>query len=383
MRLSKTAKILNIAWVGQGDFGDEAMAYALRMFLKKIGVESITYYQQGRSSVFKGNSDLTISSLHRHRTKELIKKMADVFLLRRFNILLIGGGSIFHSINSIKWKFDILKKMRKFNKTSFLSVLVGVSFGPFKSLSAEEFCLNFLGNADIIIARDRRSYDWAKEAGSNEQIYSSLDTSLLLPEICTQEMSRAADVKKEEDLVGIMFIKKNRAFNDDLYFEKYLAILNRILEKNKKVILFVIHVGDAVLDKELSEALRTKCKFPEKIQIHFFDGDIFKTIRELNRCSFIVSMRLHGIIFAYMLGIPFMSLGYDPKNKNFCDSINYPSIMSFDLNWPQNFELVLTSIDLLFEKGRELMNNSLPVKKASEMVFDNMNLLAKEIKEVL
>ena len=88
------------------------MAYALRMFLKKIGVESITYYQQGRSSVFKGNSDLTISSLHRHRTKELIKKMADVFLLRRFNILLIGGGSIFHSINSIKWKFDILKKMR-------------------------------------------------------------------------------------------------------------------------------------------------------------------------------------------------------------------------------------------------------------------------------
>src|SRR3989338_1843277 len=192
MRLSKTAKILNIAWVGQGDFGDEAMAYALRMFLKKIGVESITYYQQGRSSVFKGNSDLTISSLHRHRTKELIKKMADVFL------------------------------MRKFNKTSFLSVLVGVSFGPFKSLSAEEFCLNFLGNADIIIARDRRSYDWAKEAGSNEQIYSSLDTSLLLQEICTQEMSRAADVKKEEDLVGIMFIKKNRAFNDDLYFEKYL-----------------------------------------------------------------------------------------------------------------------------------------------------------------
>ena len=39
---NKKLNILNIAWIGHGDFGDEVMAHVLRMYLKKIGVGAIT-----------------------------------------------------------------------------------------------------------------------------------------------------------------------------------------------------------------------------------------------------------------------------------------------------------------------------------------------------
>jgi len=42
-------------------------------------------------------------------------------------------------------------------------------------------------------------------------------------------------------------------------------------------------------------------------------------------CGAIVAMRLHAAIFACQMGIPFVSLDYQPKNREFCRSIGYES----------------------------------------------------------
>lgn len=41
-------------------------------------------------------------------------------------------------------------------------------------------------------------------------------------------------------------------------------------------------------------------------------------------CGNVVAMRLHAAIFACQMGIPFMSLAYQPKNREFCRSIGLP-----------------------------------------------------------
>ncbi len=94
-------------------------------------------------------------------------------------------------------------------------------------------------------------------------------------------------------------------------------------------------------------------------------------------------MRLHGIVFAYMLGIPFLSIAYDPKNQNFCESIGYPNYMSFDFYALTDVKPVIESLNILFKENTGLFTNSLPVKNATELVNTNLNLLTQEMNKIL
>lgn len=387
---AKLKNILNVAFVGQGDFGDEAMAYVLRKFLKNYGFGSISYYQHGKFASHRSKHDLEISSLYgfasqrwqSYRWQRWKRRILNRFFLKQFEVLLIGGGSCLHSVNSIQWKFALAKRIKS---RGGLAACLGVTLGPFKSSLNEEICAQLLDCVDMAIFRDKYSFNLAKKISGNQHLYSSLDTTFLLPELCSDEMLDRVSSKKEGDLVGVMFVKskhREEAFTKSRSFEKYLTILNYILERNKKVILFTFYIGEDFLDQELNQLLKKHAKFPEKIEIHTYNGDIFQTVEQMNRCSFILSMRLHGIIFSYILGIPFLSLGYDPKNQNFCNSVNYPANMSFYFHSLENVEPVLGSLDSLFDRGSQLFNHCLPVKDATQRVKTNLNRLIEKLKKL-
>lgn len=378
-------KLLNIAWVGQGDFGDELMAFALRSFLLQKGFDAISYYQHGKFFEYRGRNDLKVFCLHKFNESGWRKALKNRFLLSKFNAIIVGGGSLLHSGGSIKWKWEVINKIKN-RKDKFFAACVGVSLGPLKLSADEKIVAGFLDDIDMAVFRDSHSADWARRLSRNQKLLRSLDTSLILPEICPVEIASVREVKKEEDLVAVMFVKKTSKediFGRSKHLNKYLAIIDAILEKNKRIILFNLYIGDAYLDKELSELLKKKAKKPEWIQIHTFDGDIFRTLRELSRCGYVVSMRLHGIVSAYMFGIPFLSLAYDPKNQYFCDSVSYPKIMSFDFNSLEKVEPVLDSLSLLFENGARIFDGSMSVERATATVRDNLNSLAEAMNKKL
>ncbi len=347
----KKLNILNVAWVGQGDFGDEAMTYALRCFLKRNGIDSITYYQHGKYPHYRSQDDSKISFLHKFEGRGWKRYLFDNILLKKFNALIIGGGSVLHSHENIRWKYEILKKIKKNNKQIF-SANVGVSLGPFKSERDLDICGEYLESIDVSIFRDSWSAELAKKISKNKNLFSSFDNTLILPEICPEQMNRTKLIPKEKELVGIFFIKKRgweALFNKEKIFDKYLAIINNILEQGKRVILFNLYIGDLYFDAQLNELLKKKAESSGEIEIHTFSGDIFQTIKQMARCSYAVSMRLHGIIFCYELDIPFLSLEYDQKNRNFCDSIYYPKEMIFDFSSLKDINPIFDSLSHLFE----------------------------------
>ena len=80
----KKIKILNVGWVGQGDFGDEVMAYCLRQSLKEHGIGQIAYYHHGKYPAYQSQDDIKINRLHSFKTKGIIKNIKDNSLLKKY-----------------------------------------------------------------------------------------------------------------------------------------------------------------------------------------------------------------------------------------------------------------------------------------------------------
>jgi polysaccharide pyruvyl transferase WcaK-like protein len=59
---------------------------------------------------------------------------------------------------------------------------------------------------------------------------------------------------------------------------------------------------------------------------YFTDVPDLFTESQFQRCRYIVAMRLHALIFACQMGIPFLSLSYQPKNGEFCRSLGMPEL---------------------------------------------------------
>lgn len=377
---NKKNNILNIGWVGQGDFGDEVMAFVLRRYLNGLGFDRITYYQHGKYPTYRAPKDLQISVMHSFETPTWWKRWLDFFLLRKFKIVIIGGGSVLHSYNSIAWKLSVINEIKKYCKRSLVAC-VGISVGPLTA-RAEKICKELLNKIDIALMRDNRSADLAKNLANKKEIYASLDSSLLLPFVAPVELGVAKKTPAEKDLVGVMFIQKKgeeEMFSRENFFEKFQTIIDKIILSGKRVLLFNLYVGDAYPDIELNNLLKNNSEHKDKIEIYDFNGDIFETVSQFCRCQYIISMRLHGIIFAYLLGIPFLSLGYNEKNKNFCDSVGYPSEMAFDFYGLKNLDGVYLAMDKLFERGVDLFQDAMRVGTASQKVKENFDKLKSKL----
>lgn len=375
-------KVLNIGWIGQGDFGDEVMAYAMRRYLRERGIGDITYYQQGKFADYIGDPDIEVAKLHSFDVRPKVRRLLDLIKLRKFNTLLVGGGSLFHSENSIEWKHEVVKRMKKNCGKDLVVGLVGVGVGPFRSDEAKQKCSSLFSDVDMLITRDMVSADISSEIAPELDIRSSCDTSFLLPLISKDKMGLPKGKEKDQNRVGLLFIHKksdDEIFQEGKHEEKFQKIVDDLLSREKKVKLFTFYVGDSYLDIALNERLKRNSINPEKVEIYEYTGDIFETIQEMNTCSQIVSMRLHGIILSYMLGIPFVSLSYDPKNENFCRTVNYPLEYAFDFYREKDFDKIMNQIKTLTEGSGDEFANSKPVNEVSRMVEKNINDLLDKV----
>jgi len=386
MDINKKIKTLNVAWIGQGDFGDEVMAFILRKNLQGIGINKISYYEHGTEPVYTNNNDIKIKFIHKHNSSKTLKKIIDYFSVNKYNLLIFGGGSILHSVNSIKWKYNLVRKIKNNNPHTFIAT-VGVSIGPFQQPEkSSKLCSKFLNSTDIAILRDIASYKIAQKLSSNKNIFDSLDSSILIKKIAPEEIPPRDYNLKSQDLVGFIPVEnKNwqRQFEQQRHFDKYLSIINHITSSGRQVRLFTHYTGSGYMDDKLVAALKQKSDNPRAISVYKFNHNIFDMIAELNKCGYLISMRLHGVIFSYILGIPFISLGYDPKNQNFCRSIKYPNEMCFNI-WDLNQTKTLTnSFERLVQLKKSIFNNSMDLGQAILKVDQNFNKLNQKIKQKL
>jgi polysaccharide pyruvyl transferase WcaK-like protein len=232
--------------------------------------------------------------------------------------LLFGGGSIFSTTRSIRWKYRIARIHSALHPSGRRGLL-GVSIGPFDDDIGEKYATRLLLLCDFAVVRDSRSYEWAQSAVgkglSNIQIPLSPDLTFAL----RAEAVASSDHIRSKTLVvalrgDVFSTEESRAFLGNL-----AVALRELIDSGRvqHVKLMSFQVGRQSLDSRIARELESRISRDGKTSRIDYDGDPLRALREIATCELVIGMRLHAKVFAEFIGNKLVSICYHQKDFDF------------------------------------------------------------------
>jgi polysaccharide pyruvyl transferase WcaK-like protein len=373
MNRNNTATL--VGWHARKNTGDDAMLHVIAWFLSEYcGVNSIDLLvshhnvPQARPEGVVYNPIYLSGNLFVRFFSRLLRKRS----ARSTRFLVFGGGSIFHSFNSIEWKNEMLSAARH-NDPSHLVGALGVSLGPFKGDAAEKLCVEFIESLDFLVVRDRSSYEFASKCNLRAPVICTFDLALLLPYVTKTQ-------KSHPTLIGGSLGLSLRPHPDGEVASKNLArtvarAINNIVKRNDIASLSLFSFcGDSDFgdDEIIDEVIRNlNREIPVKLVRYVSQPE--EILREMGKCKVFIGMRLHSQIFAYMQSIPFVAIDYEHKCQGFLSEIKAQDFVRLPLNDLNQMKLE-TALDRVINSDRLWgVSNA----KAVERTLTSLEILKK------
>jgi polysaccharide pyruvyl transferase CsaB len=378
MGQSKPVKVGISGSYGGLNLGDEAILQSIITQLR----ESIT----AEITVFTRNCDDTLS---RHNVEHAIssRKLSLPEItpeIEKLDILILGGGGILYDADARIYLRETLIACEK----RIPVMIYAVGAGPLKEPIIQEHVRTVLNKVDTLTVRDRRSQQILEESGVERQILVTADPALLMkPEPIEYQRLKREGISGKKHIVG-MSVREVGVAAPDLREEHYHALLanaaDYMIERFDVDVLF-IPLEPKTFDLQHSHAVMARMLRPQRasvLQGTYTSGQILAII---NRCEFVVGMRLHFLIFSAIQGVPFVALPYSPKVAGFLDDmhmemppINYVNegrLMAYiDRSWDNRHELCeqIHSILPVLQK-RAMQNNAILVDLIRRKVDTKQN----------
>lgn len=230
--------------------------------------------------------------------------------LRRAALFLSGGGSLLQDVTSRRSLAYYLLTIRAARRRGCAVQLYGCGVGPLiRERSRREVSRTLNACADVITLRDSESRDLLAALGVQQpRILLAADPALALTP-APAERERAAGFV-------LRFWPGFRERVPDL-----AAAARYVCEKYKLAPVFLC------LAPEDREAARAVCRVLEAQGV---PCSVSVDARRVGRMSLVLSMRLHGLIFALREAAPAVGVSYDPKVSAFCREAGLPCLSLAD-----------------------------------------------------
>ena len=307
--------IVHIAWLGGHNFGDDLMADMVWGELRKhdpdlhvtVWSHDKPFPREGMTWIYRNIP--RIGFLRRIVEKRALKK-AD---------MLLGGGTVLHSMNSISWKYEAVKLFKQLHPDR-AAIGVCLSAGPFKGKAEEDECGKLFRLFDALAVRDRPSYEFAKSQGLTYEPVEARDLSgAFLKDVGILPRERITEIQR----VGLMF-NLPKAIDEARLTEVYAGVLKRLVSDGKEVLVFGASCPPNNEDRRYIERLLAKSGVKERITTIVYNHDPVAFTKKIRECDYIVSSRLHGLVLGYFLNIPVSFISYRKKFEDFADSVGIP-----------------------------------------------------------
>lgn len=308
-------RVLISGYYGFKNAGDDAILYAIQKTLAHmdmpIDATVLSSYPQYTATRFN------CRAVNRFNIPKLLSS------IWHSDLLISGGGSLLQDRTSTRSLIYYLSVIRLAKMMRKRVILYANGIGPLQKKSNQRRVRRVVNKADIITLRESNSKEDLLNIGvTNQNIFVTADPVFLL-EQSDQEKSRAylkdIGLSCDRPIVGVSV----RALNtDDAFIPKMAALCDEIHDRTGADILFIImhHPNDI----GISRAIQRLMHAPSYLMEYNYTPS---EIMGITSCmAFVVSMRLHTMIFAAKEHVPVIGIDCDPKIRYYTELFQMPTL---------------------------------------------------------
>jgi len=308
----RAAQLLLSGYYGFGNFGDEAI---LRVFVdewrrRRPGDEIAVLSEQPDET----RRTYGVSGVPR------MAWGAVAAAVRAADVVVSGGGGLLQSATSLRSLLYYASIIREAKRTGRKAAIFAQGIGPLNYFG-REVVKRACAHVDLATVRDETSQGTLQALLPSVKVRLCADPVFLAPD----EASPAARSLLEreglrDDLGDVVAVVVRRGAALDQVMEKLAALVDRLaLERGAHIVFVPLQPPH---DADAASAVIRRCKSTPVLLVGGYDVSVMTAL--LARCSAVVSMRLHALILAARLSVPFLAVPYDPKIGALSTSLAYP-----------------------------------------------------------
>jgi polysaccharide pyruvyl transferase CsaB len=310
-------RVLISGYYGFGNVGDEAVLKAilegLRQRAPDIGL-----------TVLSAKPELTtelneVRSVHRYDFLRIFSELDEA------GIFLSGGGTLFQDATSRRsfWYYiGLVGLALLFGKKV---MIFAQGFGPLRSPLNRLIARWLLDRVDVITLRDEDSLKELKRLGIKKPpVYVTADPTFCLKNLGKNEgrhLLGLEGVPTGKPLVGIAIRSLAHLPVNEQQLAKFLAeALDHLKNKYDLVPVFLLFQ----CPEDMAETSQVINLMKERSHVVFKLCRPAEMLALFSGFQFVISLRLHALVFAALNDVPMVALAYDPKVGSFARLAGQP-----------------------------------------------------------
>ncbi|MGM0378133.1 MAG: polysaccharide pyruvyl transferase CsaB [Bacillota bacterium] len=341
-------KIFMFGYYGFDNAGDESILKAIVNSLnsKKVNFDILTYNYK------KTKKNFNVNPISRSKFKDII------FSIKSSDLVIGGGGSLLQDITSSKslyYYLAIILISKLFGK-KVIFLFSGI--GPVNKSFNQKLLKWVLNKVDYIVLRDYKSEKFLKKLNIKTEMEVSADAAFLL--------NTSKNKKVDKKIVGISLRPWT---HNELVLKEIKKMIKYLIKKDYNIKLIPLMIPD-----DLEYTKRLEMKFGKKIELIDKNLTIEKYNKEIQKCDFIIGMRLHSLIFSAINETPFIGIEYDPKIDSFTEMTNQINCCKVkDISFEKLKNDILNMENNLEKFQKNIIKENKNMKKSVRKIIKKVN----------
>lgn len=321
-------------WYGSGNIGDQLLAYSVVRAVEGVAAEGPTLLStdddDGTALRCKTcrpyvprRSYLDVRGLGAFIRHTLVTKGAWIRLLSRLDLLVVGGGSLFHDRqpdNLAMWH----RTLSTYRAAGARVLLYGIGLDEVSSPSAEKLLRETLALADGITVRDATSAARADELLGPGRARLAADPVLNCPLL--PSVGSFGGPSRPQLRIGLN-LRRLYGADRSAIEESGVRLASALLDRLGCRIVFIpMANGDRVLADSILARLSTRERGRFELLEHH-PQNLAEHVRLYDTLDLVVAMRFHTLLLAAVRGVPVVGLDYDPKVAPLFNDLGMPDYL--------------------------------------------------------
>jgi polysaccharide pyruvyl transferase CsaB len=304
------ARLLVSGYYGFDNFGDEAI---LEIFTREWRARRPKDVIRVLSQAPAETARLGVEGVPRSSTAQIAK------LLKETDVFISGGGGLLQSSTSLRSLLYYAGLIHEARGAHATTAIFAQGIGPL-SFTGRLIVGRTCADVDLAIVRDEASGELLRQLLPHVDVRVAADPVFLASDSPAETAERRLaeeGITASGDLVAVV-VRPSRTL------DKIAGDISRLIDtlSNTHGAQIVVVPFQRPADVEAAVSIIRRCRTAPVLLGGGYDLGTMTAL--FKRCAAVVGMRLHSLILAARLEVPFVAVPYDPKIVALTQALRYP-----------------------------------------------------------